>query len=113
MATIAKDKNVYTVIVRLKNAGVDMGELTEAARGGLAVFSRQPGFVSMTIHRSRDGSELLTYLQWRTEADHIACTRSPEVMAQSGDMMQLLQSGRVSMEMQTYEVIESTEGAPH
>lgn len=39
---------------------------------------RRPGFVSATFHASHDGSRVINYAQWRTEAEFDAFTADPE-----------------------------------
>ena len=45
------------------------------------VASSYPGFISATVHRSRDGTRVFNYLQWES-AEHLAAMqRSPEFQA--------------------------------
>ena len=39
---------------------------------------RQPGFVSVNLHRSRDGTHLINYVQWTTLEKLEAAHHSPE-----------------------------------
>jgi heme-degrading monooxygenase HmoA len=41
--------------------------MTERAR----FMAKQPGFVSIALHRSKDGSYVVNYVQWR-DADSLA-----------------------------------------
>jgi heme-degrading monooxygenase HmoA len=41
-------------------------------------MSRQPGFVSISLHRSRDGAHVVNYVQWRDRKSLEAAHHSPE-----------------------------------
>jgi quinol monooxygenase YgiN len=69
--------NVYEVapekqaeLVRL------LGEATEKT------MRQQPGFVSVSIHRSVDGSRVVNYAQWESKEDFERMLQSPEAQGQ-------------------------------
>ena len=37
-----------------------------------------PGFISASIHRSLDGTKVINYAQWRSQADFAAMTNNPK-----------------------------------
>ena len=79
MATIRADADLFTVVVRMRTPSAeDRAQVLDTCRETQQIFARQPGFVSYSLHRSHDGELILSYLQWRTEADHEACQRSPD-----------------------------------
>ena len=41
-------------------------------------MARQPGFVSISLHRSKDGGEIVNYVQWKSREQLEAAHRSPE-----------------------------------
>ena len=41
-------------------------------------MATQPGFVSINLHRSRDGSHLVNYIQWTNPEKLKAARQSPE-----------------------------------
>ena len=41
-------------------------------------MARQPGFVSITLHRSLDGKRIVNYIQWQSRELLEAAHRSPE-----------------------------------
>ena len=107
MTTISRDNNVFTVMVQLNVDPENQGELVELSRSMIPVFERQPGFISLDLHRSLDGTQIVTYLQWRSKADHEACATSPEVATAVNAFMRFLESGKAAMEVKTYEIIAS------
>ena len=109
MATIAQTHNVFTVLVRYTTAPEAQQPLLDVLTPTTDVFARQPGFVSLTVHRSLDGSQVIVYLQWRSRADHEACMNSPEVFAAGQELMALLQTGTVTMDVQPFEIVLSKE----
>lgn len=110
MVTIRNDNSVFTAIVRIDlEQPDDQPALIEAARRMIPVFEKQPGFVSVSLHRGLRGTQIVTYLQWRNKADHEACQRNPEVMAAGQDFLAYLVSGRASIDVQTFEVVACAE----
>jgi len=41
-------------------------------------MAQQPGFVSISLHRSRDGSHVINYVQWSDRDKLVAAHHSPE-----------------------------------
>jgi heme-degrading monooxygenase HmoA len=41
-------------------------------------MARQPGFVSISLHRSLDGRRIVNYVQWASREQLAAAHRSPE-----------------------------------
>ena len=41
-------------------------------------MARQPGFVSIALHRSLDGRRIVNYVQWRSRDQLMAAHKSPE-----------------------------------
>jgi heme-degrading monooxygenase HmoA len=48
--------------------------MTERAR----FMARQPGFVSISVHRSLDGRRIINYIQWETREQLQSAHKSPE-----------------------------------
>ena len=107
MTTISRNNNVFTVMVQLSVDPESQRELVELSRNMIPVFEQQPGFISLDLLRSLDGTQIVTYLQWRSKADHEACAISPEVASAGNAFMRFLESGKATMEVKTYEIIAS------
>ncbi len=79
MATIEKHQELLTLVNVFT-----VSEDKQAALAGLLVHAtnetmRQlPGFVSASIHRSLDGTRVINYAQWRSQADFDAMKSSPQ-----------------------------------
>jgi heme-degrading monooxygenase HmoA len=56
--------------------------MTERAR----FMATQPGFVSISLHRSLDGRRVVNYVQWETGEQLAAAHRSPEFRAKWPDV---------------------------
>lgn len=62
---------------------------TQAAALGLmreraAFMARQPGFISISLHRSLDGKRIVNYVQWESRDLLQAAHRSPEFRKEWG-----------------------------
>jgi quinol monooxygenase YgiN len=64
--------NVFTVEPANQQRLIDL--LTEATE---ASVSRAPGFVSASLHRSMDGTNVTMYAQWRSIDEYQAMRRDP------------------------------------
>ena len=105
MLTIARDDDVFTVMVRISIEPEDQASLIDIMKKVQPVFQRQPGFVSSAMLKSRDGTLVVNYLQWRSQRDHEACMNSAEVAQAGKALTALMEAGRATMEVQTFEVI--------
>ncbi len=41
-------------------------------------MAKQPGFVSISLHRAKDGGEIVNYVQWKSRDQLAAAHHSPE-----------------------------------
>lgn len=48
--------------------------MTERAR----YMARQPGFISISLHRSLDGKRVVNYVQWASRDELVAAHHTPE-----------------------------------
>lgn len=82
MAMIQKDPKIFTLInvftVAPRSQDRLVAVLTEATEKSMR---HQPGFISASIHRSRDGSRVVNYAQWRSSEDFEAMRSNPEAAA--------------------------------
>ncbi len=59
--------------------------MTERAR----FMARQPGFISVTLHRSLDGRRIVNYIQWQSRDLLRSAHQSPEFRKEWGHFDQL------------------------
>jgi heme-degrading monooxygenase HmoA len=78
MPDIREDSGVCTQITTVKlppeNQDEALAVMIERAR----FMATQPGFVSVNLHRSTDGSHLVNYIQWTSPERLKAAHQSPE-----------------------------------
>ncbi len=53
-------------------------EVTDVGLRMLPIARRQPGLLSIAIHRSRESSSTMIYWEWESPADHEACLASDD-----------------------------------
>ncbi len=111
MVSIRAGADLFTVVVRIRTPSADdRMQVLDVCRATQQIFARQPGFVSSSLHRSDDGDEVLSYLQWRSRADHEACLGSPDFGTPDGRRLtQMVEEGRVEMEVRSYTVDRVTD----
>src|ERR1043166_37814 len=77
--------------------------MTERAR----FIARQPGFISISLHRSLDGRRIVNYVQWRSREQLQAAHRSPEFRKEWRHFDQVAED----IDPHLYEVAQVLEGA--
>src|SRR5215217_5569418 len=86
MVTIAKDKDVVTLINVFTVAPEDQQRLVDVLVDATeTVMRKQQGFVSANIHRSLDGTRVTNYAQWRSREAFEAMLRNPEAAEHMGE----------------------------
>jgi quinol monooxygenase YgiN len=79
MATIDKDRKVMTLVNVFTVSPDKQAELADLlVRATEETMRHLPGFVSASIHRSVDGTKVINYAQWRSQADFAALKDNPE-----------------------------------
>jgi heme-degrading monooxygenase HmoA len=69
-------------------------------------MARQPGFVSINLHRSLDGQRIVNYVQWESRDLLAAAHRSPEFRKQWGQFDRLAEE----IDPHLYEVAHVMDG---
>lgn len=101
-ATITTHSGFLTVMNVFHTSAANQQKLLEALNGATErLFSKQPGFITASFHRSHDGTKVANYAQWRSLADYEAFLANPEVRAAMGPIVAL----RASLDHGTYEVV--------
>lgn len=107
MIAIDADRPVCTVIVTV-DAGADvMDDLATHARAGVEDhFRRYPGFIAGALHISRDGTRLVQYLQWASEADYLRCRDDHRWSSVDSTrrFMDLVERGRATVDARVYAI---------
>jgi heme-degrading monooxygenase HmoA len=71
-------KDVVTQITTVKLPPENRDEVLSLMHERAEFMSTQPGFVSITLHRSEDGSHVVNYIQWQDRKQLEAAHHSPE-----------------------------------
>ncbi|MFL6932180.1 MAG: antibiotic biosynthesis monooxygenase family protein [Xanthobacteraceae bacterium] len=78
MPDIRQSAGIVTQITTVKMRPDNQDEVLQLMKERAKFMSRQPGFVSVNLHRSTDGSHVVNYVQW-TDKDRLAAAHhSPE-----------------------------------
>src|SRR5215471_10311335 len=65
MPEIRKDGGIVTQITTVKVEPEHQAEVLKLMVERARFMARQPGFVSVNLHRSTGGSHIVNYIQWR------------------------------------------------
>jgi heme-degrading monooxygenase HmoA len=71
MSEIRPDNGICTQITTVKLSPDNQDEVLKLMKERAHFMATQPGFVSVNLHRSKDGSHVVNYVQW-TNADKLA-----------------------------------------
>lgn len=78
MPEIRADTGVVTQITTVKLPADHQDEVLELMTERARFMAKQPGFVSISLHRSQDGSHVVNYVQWSSADTLSAAHHSPE-----------------------------------
>jgi heme-degrading monooxygenase HmoA len=71
MSEIRPNNGICTQITTVKLSPDNQAEVLKLMKERAHFMATQPGFVSVNLHRSKDGSHVVNYVQW-TNADKLA-----------------------------------------
>ena len=78
--TISPNRDVATLINVFVVEPDNQDKLIEVLKEGTeALFSKQPGYISASFHKSMDGRRVINYGQWRSPKDIDAFRSKPEI----------------------------------
>ncbi len=111
MTSIRTPNDFCTVIVTVDAPSHVIEEMEPHARNGLTYFADMKGFVSGALHKSTDGKRLVQYLQWETEANHLACMDDSrwDDLPSTRTFMAHVESGAAKIDVRIYDVAAATE----
>jgi heme-degrading monooxygenase HmoA len=78
MPDIRENPGVVTQITTVKTTPDNQDEVISLMKERARFMARQPGFVSISLHRSEDGSHVVNYVQWTDRNKLTAAHHSPE-----------------------------------
>jgi heme-degrading monooxygenase HmoA len=78
MSEIRNSDSICTQITTVKLPPDKQDEVLNLMKERARFMSRQPGFISVNLHRSKDGSHVVNYVQWTNPEKLAAAHRSPE-----------------------------------
>jgi quinol monooxygenase YgiN len=78
MPDIREKAAVVTQITTVKLRPDNQDEVLALMKERARFMARQPGFVSVSLHRSEDGSHVVNYIQWTDKVRLAAAHHSPE-----------------------------------
>ena len=84
MPQIGKGNAVVTQITVVECGKGKQTEVLGVMQDRARFMARQPGFVSITLHRSVDGGRVVNYIQWASRDQLEAAHKSPEFRKEWG-----------------------------
>jgi heme-degrading monooxygenase HmoA len=78
MPDIRENNGICTQITAVKLPPENQDEITNLMIERARFMATQPGFVSVNLHRSRDGTHLINYIQWSNPEKLKAAHSTPE-----------------------------------
>jgi len=78
MPEIHQGNGVVTQITTVQVDPDKQDEVLQLMSERARFMARQPGFVSISLHRSEDGSHIVNYIQWRDREKLAAAHHAPE-----------------------------------
>jgi heme-degrading monooxygenase HmoA len=78
MSEIRNGDGVCTQITTVKLPPDNQDEVLNLMKERARFMATQPGFISVNLHRSKDGSHVVNYVQWTNPEKLAAAHHSPE-----------------------------------
>jgi heme-degrading monooxygenase HmoA len=78
MSDIKEGNGICTQITTVKLSPGNQDEVLRLMVERARFMAKQPGFVSVNLHRSKDGSHVVNYVQWTSAEKLAAAHHSPE-----------------------------------
>jgi heme-degrading monooxygenase HmoA len=78
MPEIRPDSDVVTQITIAEAEQGKQTELLALMVERARLMARQPGFISISLHRSLDGKHIANYVQWASREQLVAAHHTPE-----------------------------------
>ncbi len=78
MPQIAAGDGVVTQITTVAVTPNKQDEALRLMKERARFMAKQPGFVSISLHRSQDGGEIVNYVQWKSRKQLEAAHHAPE-----------------------------------
>ena len=78
MPEIRKGDGIVTQITTVKVEPAHQAEVLQLMSERARFMAQQPGFVSVSLHRSSDGSHIVNYVQWLGRDKLQAAHKAPE-----------------------------------
>ena len=106
MPQISTDQGCVTQITVVEPEPGKQAEALSVMRDRARFMARQPGFISISIHRSLDGKRIVNYVQWQNRDLLQAAHQSPEFRKEWGHFGQVTDE----IDPHLYEVAEVVNG---
>lgn len=78
MPQIAANDGVVTQITTVSVSPDKVDHALRVMKERAQFMAKQPGFVSISLHRSKDGGEIVNYVQWKSREQLEAAHHAPE-----------------------------------
>jgi quinol monooxygenase YgiN len=78
MPDIREHPGIVTQITTVKMRPDNQDEVLKLMKERARFMAQQPGFVSVSLHRSQDGSHVVNYVQWTDKERLAAAHHAPE-----------------------------------
>ena len=78
MPQIAQNDGVVTQITTVSVPAEKQDDVLRLMQERARFMARQPGFVSISLHRSEDGGHIVNYIQWKNREQLEAAHHAPE-----------------------------------
>jgi heme-degrading monooxygenase HmoA len=106
MPQIQRDNQPVTQITIIESEPDKQMEALSVMAKRAQFMARQPGFISISLHRSLDGRRIVNYIQWQSREQLQSAHQSPEFRKEWGHFDDLTDE----IDPHLYEVAEVMDG---
>jgi pimeloyl-ACP methyl ester carboxylesterase/heme-degrading monooxygenase HmoA len=103
-------RNIAFIQVWTTPTPEDQQQLLQSMKAKMGMFKHLPGFISMSLHPSLDGTQIAVYAQWRSREDfEAAVTNNPQIQAVRREFTKY---GEYSGTLYTLDAVQVAEAEP-
>jgi pimeloyl-ACP methyl ester carboxylesterase/heme-degrading monooxygenase HmoA len=103
-------RNIAFIQVWTTPTPEDQQHLLQSMKAKMGMFKHLPGFISMSLHPSLDGTQIAVYAQWRSREEfEAAVTNNPQIQAERREFTKY---GEYSGTLYTLDAVQVAETEP-
>ena len=95
----------FVVITKTTFSSELRDQVIQFSLKSLPIFKKQAGLINIRMHEALDGTHMSSYMEWESEAHHLACMQSQDFSEINSQWASFIESGNLSFAFNTYNIL--------